>query len=148
MILRVLILAAIVAALATATSAAAPAPPPGLTSNGQVIWNLDALLEDTYGNRPACWDGKRAAIFAVPPGAECPAPAARYQAWDVTFLDARHSQFHLIHLSKEPATGATNVPIRVGSDYVSCPHGQYHHGRRGWLVFGGGAGPTGLFWCN
>lgn len=148
LILRILVLGTIVAVLASATSAGAQVPPSGLTRNGRVIWNLDALLRDTYGNRLVCWDGQRFVLFPASRSAGCPAPSARYQTWDFSFLNTHHSQFRRIHLLREPTTGVTNVPIRVGSDYVSCPHGQYHHGRRGWLVFGGGAGPTGLFWCN
>jgi hypothetical protein len=147
MLPRLFIVLAVVAVFATANGDAASAPPPSLTSSGQVIWNLDALLHDTYGNRTACWDGRRYTIFAVVRGEYCPAPEARYQAWDFTFLSAQSSEFRRVHLARQPLTGVTNVPVRVGRDYVSCPHGQYHHGRRGWLVFGGG-GPTGEFWCN
>jgi hypothetical protein len=131
-----------------ANACAASGPPPGLTASGQVIWNLDALLRDTYGSRTVCWDGKRYMVFAVTRGQYCPAPEARSQVWDFTFLSAHRSEFRRVHLGKEPLTGVTNVAVRVGTDYVSCPHGRYHHGRRGLLVFGGGAGPTGQFWCN
>jgi hypothetical protein len=132
----------------TPTNGDASGQRPSLTRSGQVIWNLDALLRDTYGSRTVCWDGRRDTIFAVGRGEDCPAPEARYQRWDFAFLGARDSEFRRVHVAKEPRTGATNVAVRVGRDYVSCPHGQYHHGRRGWLVFGGGAGPTAEFWCN
>jgi hypothetical protein len=145
-----LILALLAVALfaAGAHSARASGLPPGLTSNGQVLWNLDALLNDTFGNRVECFDSQRYRIFSVAHGSYCPAPSARYQEWDFTFLNAYHSNFRLVNLAKEPRTGVTNVPVRVGRRYVSCPGGKYHNGRRGWLVFGGGAGPTGQFWCN
>lgn len=123
-------------------------PPPGLTPNGRVLWNLDALLNDTFGNRVDCFDGKRYSLFSVARSSTCPAPEARYQTWDFTFLNASHSSFRLVQLTKEPLTGVTNVPVRVGDRYISCPDGEYRHGGPGWLVFGGGAGPTGLFWCN
>jgi hypothetical protein len=139
-------------ALDAAGQAAADGPPSSLvaslTSNGRVIWNLDALLNDTFGDRVDCFDSKQYRIFSVPRGDECPSPEARYQLWDFTFLNAFHSQFRLMHLAREPFTGVTNVPIKVGSDYVSCPDGEYHHGNRGWLVMGGGAGPTGQLWCD
>jgi hypothetical protein len=134
--------------LGAGAASAVAGPPQGLTSNGRVIWNLDALLNDTFASRVACFDSTRYAIFAVPRGSYCPSPEARYQAWDFTFLGARHSAFRLIRLAKEPLTGVTNVPVRVNGRYISCPGGKYHHGRRGWLVIGGGAGPTGQFWCN
>jgi hypothetical protein len=145
---RLLIVFAVLTLFAPAIGLGASEPPAGLTSSGRVIWNLDALLRDTYGSRVVCWDGQRYMIFAVARGRYCPAPEARYQAWDFTFRSARDSTFRRIHLAKEPSTGATNVPVRVGENYISCPNGRYHHGRRGWLVFGGGAGPTGQFWCN
>jgi hypothetical protein len=113
-----------------------------------VLWNLDALLNDTFGNRVECWDDQREAIFSVPRGRYCPAPEARYQGWDFTFRNAYHSQFRLVHVAKVPDTGATNAPVRIGNRYISCPGGEYHHGGTGWLVVGGGAGPTGQFWCN
>ena len=119
-----------------------------LTANGRVLWNLDALLNDTFGNRVECFDGQHFSIFSVPHGSECPSPDARYQGWVFTFLNAYHSAFRLVRLAKEPDTGATNVPVNVAGRYISCPGGEYHHGGRGWLVMGGGAGPTGQFWCN
>jgi hypothetical protein len=139
-------------ALGLVSHATASGPPTALaaslTANGRVIWNLDALLNDTFGDRVDCFDGRQYRIFSVAHGGECPSPEARYQLWDFTFLNAFRSEFELVHLAKEPFTGVTNVPIKVGSDYVSCPGGEYHHGGRGWLVMGGGAGPTGQFWCN
>jgi hypothetical protein len=142
----------LVVAGGTAAQLTATGPPPelsrSLTPNGRVLWNLDALLNDTFGNRVDCYDGQRIVLFSVPHGGYCPAPQARYQTYVFTFLNANHSEFRLVRLARAPDTGATNAPVRVGSRFVSCPDGQYHHSGRGWLVFGGGAGPTGLFWCN
>jgi hypothetical protein len=131
---------------AGAMPASAGGPPSGLTPNGQVIWNLDALLNDTFGSRVDCWDGEQERLFSVPHGSYCPSPEARYQEYVFTFLNAFHSDFRLVRLAAEPNTGATSAAIRVGGDFVSCPDGEYHHGGRGWLVVGGAAGPK--FWCN
>ena len=140
------------ALLAGAISAFASGPPASLsgslTPNGRVIWNLDALLGDANGARVDCFDGKRLEIFSVAKGGQCPSPEARYQAYVFTFLNAFHSQFTLVSLAHAPQTGATSAPLRVDGRYVSCPGGLYHHGRRGWLVEGGGTGPNGYFWCN
>src|ERR671931_2826313 len=38
-------------AIAAVTTPASAAPPPGLTTYGRVIWNLDALLHDVFGQR-------------------------------------------------------------------------------------------------
>jgi len=121
---------------------------PSLTANGRVIWNLDALVNDTFGDRDECFDGKRIDIFSEAHGAGCPAPEARYQTYVFTFLNAFHSAFWLVRRSTPPNTGATTAALRVDGEYVSCPGGEYHHGGRGWLVEGGGAGPNGQFWCS
>jgi hypothetical protein len=113
-----------------------------------VLWNLDALLNDTFGNRVECYRGAAVQIFSVPHGAYCPGDSASVQQYVFTFLNAHHSEFRLVRRSRAPNTGATNGPVRVGSFFISCPGGEYHHGGRGWLVFGGGAGPNGMFWCN
>lgn len=138
--------------LVMALSALAAGPPSGLagslTANGRVIWNLDALLNDTFGDRTDCYDAKTTSIFSVSRGSGCPAPVARYQTYVFTFLNAFGSQFRLVSLSKPPFTGVTSVPLRVKGRYVSCPDGEYHHGAAGWLVAGGGNGPNGEFWCN
>lgn len=131
-----------------AGSARAGGPPTGLTANGVVLWNLDALLNDTFGDRVDCYDAKHVDIFSVARGQDCPAPEAEYQTYVFTFLNAFHSTFRLVRLARVPNTGVTNVPVRVDNRFVSCPDGLYHHGERGWLVFGGDAGPTGVFWCN
>ena len=131
-----------------AIAVSAAGPPQDLTSNGRVLWNLDALLHYTFGGRVVCYDGRRVAIFSVPGGSGCPAPQARYQPWAFTFRTAHASAFRLVERRGAPVTGATTVPVQVASRYVSCPGGLYHDGKRGWLVFGGGAGPTGLFWCS
>lgn len=150
-----LVLTAVVIATTLAASAGvagAAGPPPALaqllTPNGRVIWNLDALLNDTFGNRVECYRSASVQIFSVPHGAYCPGDSASVQQYVFTFLNARHSEFHLVQLAQPPNTGATNGPLRVGAFYISCLGGEYHHGGRGWLVFGGGAGPNGYFWCN
>ena len=149
---RTVIASAIVAALVGGTLASAAGPPPSitpsLTPHGRVIWNLDALLLDTFGDRTACYDGEHTAIFSVARGSDCPSPSARYQEYVFTFLNARDSQFHLVKLAKEPFTGVTNSPLLVDGRYVACPGGEYQHGGEGWLVYGGGAGPNGYFWCE
>ena len=147
------VLAAVTAVLLSGALAAwATGPPAAITSsltpNGRVIWNLDALLNDTFGDRTDCYDAEHVAIFSVSRGGYCPAPAARYEEYVFTFLNARGSQFYLVKLAKAPNTGVTNSPLTVDGRYVACPDGEYHHGREGWLVEGGGAGPNGYFWCN
>jgi hypothetical protein len=142
----VVLAAGLVAGTAGATWTAGP--PRGLTPNGRVLWNLDALVNDTFGDRVECYDGKRFAIFSVRHGGYCPPPEARFQTYVFTFLSAHQSAFRLIRLSRAPNTGVTNVPLRIDNRFVSCPGGRYHHGGSGWLVQGGGRPPNRQFWCN
>lgn len=121
---------AVAAGLGGASARAAGPPPslaPSLTQNGRVLWNLDALMNDTFGNRVECWDDQQFEVFSVAHGGYCPAPEARYQEYVFTFLNAFHSEFRLVNLTRPPNTGATNSPIRVGSRYISCSDGEYHH---------------------
>jgi hypothetical protein len=146
-----LVAVAVVAVLLGALPAIAAGPPPTvsryLTPNGEVVWNLDALVNDTFGDRVPCWDGKELNVFAVAHGSDgCPAPSARYAPYVFTFLGAHGSAFRLVSRSSEPITGVTNSPIRVDGLYVSCPRPQYPG--PGWVVYGGGTFATGLIWCE
>jgi hypothetical protein len=108
-------------------------------------------MNDTFGARTPCLDLQHLVFYSVRRGGDCtgPArPAPSYYDYAFTFLNAFHSQFQLVHLAKEPLTGATNSPLRLDGRYISCPGGQYHDGGRGWLVFGGGAPPNAEIWCN
>ena len=149
-----ILITALFVAIAAAQSIADGPPSslsPRLTANGRVLWNLDALMNDTFGSRVPCLDLSHYAFYAVPHGGDCTGPsrpATSHYNYVFTFLSARLSKFRLVRLAKEPLTGATNVPLRLGGRYISCPNGEYHHGRRGWLVFGGGAPPNAEIWCN
>jgi len=131
-----------------AASGGVSAPPPGLTPAGRLTWELDALMRKAFGARQVCFDNKRLTLFAVP-GQDCPLPLQRYLPYEYTFAHPQDSALRLVRLSKEPLTGVTNEPVRIREMYISCPNGAYHHGHRGWLVFGGGGPlPGSWFWCN
>jgi len=140
---------AFAAILLTTFTASAAGPPVALTNyltpNGEVIWNLDALVKGTFGDRTVCFDGEREDIFAVAQGRECPGVYERYTQYVFTFRNAHGSDFRLVSLPHAPFEGANSSPIRVDTRYVSCPDGQ------GWLAIGGasaGIGPNGYFWCE
>src|SRR5438045_7593941 len=91
-------LTGIAGAIACATFFVAPAsssPPPGLTTYGRVIWHVDALLHDTFGQRR---------VWVNPTGNAVSAPRAfstRFisesgsRRYIFTFANARHSAFGL-----------------------------------------------------
>jgi hypothetical protein len=144
---RSLWLAAIaIAALLCSTFPAAAAGPPltlahYLTKNGKLIWNVDALVSETIGDRTPCWDSKDYNIFAVARGAECPDVP-----YVVTFVDAHGSAFRLVARSTPPIMGATSSAIRINGRYVSCPNPVFPG--PGWVVFGGEELGDGLLWCS
>ena len=138
-----------VASIAAVAQAGGPPPPlaKDLTAAGRLTWNLDALLHDTFGVNPTvCYDAERGRIFAVSAREGCPTPWQRYIVYSFTFTNARDSALKLVRLSKTPLFGVTDVPVFLKGHYISCPHGQYHHGRTG-LLMAGGDTPVGTFWC-
>jgi hypothetical protein len=139
---RVFLLSVIVVNLIGGAAHAAPAggPPAGLTSSGLVVWNLDALLNDTFGSRTECYRVKTFTIIAVPRGHGCGYPEVARQ-YEFTFSNAQHSTYRLVGMTQQPNVGALNVPLRVDGRYVAC---DKHNGVLG---VGGEGGSNAFAWC-
>jgi hypothetical protein len=103
----------VVAVLVVAESASA-GPPPGLSSSGRALWNFEALLHDTFGNRQVC---TRDDVNFV--AGTC-APLSDWSPYFDVFPNARHSTFHLV--AKRPRGHFGNYPIslRIRSRYIAC----------------------------
>lgn len=99
--------------------------PVGLTAQGQLVWNLDALVRDTFGSRPVClrYAGTQLSL------AGCSAAAPRRTAYRPTFIGAEGSRFRLSDRSTPPALGARAPLLRVRTSYISC-------GTQRWLALG------------
>jgi hypothetical protein len=111
-------------------------PPPRLTVYGQTLWNLEALLHDTFGNKRSCLRLRDYAFVSATCG-----DLAHYGYWKNIFVGAGHSRFKLVRLARPPAMGNVAV-ITVKGLYVSCGRfpvafaplaNQGSHTRR-WLV--------------
>jgi hypothetical protein len=89
-------------------------PPPGLTVYGQTLWNLDALLHDTFGSKTTCIRWRDYAFVSRTCG-----DLARYGYWNSAFTQARGSRFKLVRLAHPPALGNVIV-VTVNGRYVSC----------------------------
>jgi hypothetical protein len=89
-------------------------PPPGLTVYGQTLWNLEALLHDTFGNKQSCLRLRDYAFVSATCG-----DLGRYGYWKSIFVGAQHSRFKLVPLAHPPVLGNV-APITVGGLYVSC----------------------------
>jgi hypothetical protein len=100
---------------ATPTSERAkPAPPASLTVYGRTLWNLEALLHDTFGNKTTCLRWRDYAFLSRTCG-----DLANYGYWKDVFVGARGSRFKLVRLRQQPAT-LGNVAITVKGRYVFC----------------------------
>lgn len=136
----VLILLVVVATAAPAEALRA-APPAGLSANGRLVWNLEALLHDTFGSRQ---------VYVNPVKSnEWPAPenfsphfisAAVSNYWVFTFANARHSSFKIVYHPTKPPHASHGVtggegPIEVRGGYVACGHAR-------WLFQAAGQGPA------
>ena len=90
------------------------APQPRLTVYGQTLWNLAALLHDTFGKRTMCLRLRDYAFVSATCG-----DLAHYGYWKNIFVGARHSRFKLVRLARPPALGNVGV-VTVKGRYVSC----------------------------
>jgi hypothetical protein len=97
----------------------------GLTAQGQLVWNLDALVRDTFGSRPVClrYAGTQLSL------AGCSAAAPRRTEYRTTFIGAEGSRFRLSDRSTPPALGARAPLLRIRTSYISC-------GTKRWLALG------------
>jgi hypothetical protein len=132
--LRRLVVVAAVVLVATGFTADATVPPRprGLTTYGRTVWNLEALLHDTFGSRQVCMHLRTYSF-----GSTC-GSFADDGYWRYTFASARHSRFRLVRRKSPPALGNVQ-PLRVRGLYVFCgdfPSVGYYPYRstRKWLV--------------
>jgi hypothetical protein len=110
--------------------------------NGRLLWNLEALLHDTFGSR-------RVYVTALKtnewPGENFSAHFMSFSAssyWVFTFAKARHSSFRIVYHPAKPPHATHSVtggegPVEVRGGYVAC-------GNARWLYEGGGQGPANL----
>jgi hypothetical protein len=93
--------------VASETRAATSGQSPGLSKIGQLLWQFEALLHDTFGNRAVCVSGRWAQKFTY--GA-C-SPLAVYSPYSYVFAHAHGSSFHIS--SKKQVGGFGNYPVAV-----------------------------------
>lgn len=100
-------------------------PPVRLTTYGQLVWNLDALVRDVFGSRRVCL--LHAGNQLSP--AACSASSRRQTVYRTTFDRAEGSKLRLRRAAAAPVLRGGAVPLRVGTKYVSC-------GRHQWVATG------------
>jgi hypothetical protein len=123
----------------TASRGTADAPPPGLTTFGRVIWNLDALLHDTFGSQFVSLNVRDS--YPRTPGSFSTRAIdnAHSRYYIFTFRDARRSRFRALRPPRPPRPniGASGyeVPLTIRGAYIYCGNGR-------WLFEHGGNGPA------
>jgi hypothetical protein len=124
---------------ARAHASAGGTAPPGLTTYGQTMWNLDALLHDTFGDKDVYVNStdsypRSPANFST---AFINNAHSRYYIY--TFANAHHSSFRLFGPTKPPSPiiGASGyeVPLKINGSFIYCGTGK-------WLFEHGGNGPA------
>jgi len=133
------LLAGAAAAFAIASSASpreirSAAPPSGLTTYGRAVWNLDALLHDTFGRRQVYLNVRRSYPRTPANFSTQSLSLAQSRIVLYTFSDARHSAFTLARPVQPPRPdiGASgwDALLTMRGAYISCGGGKwlYEHG--------------------
>lgn len=120
-------------------SARMDGPPPGLTAYGRVVWNLDALLHDTFGQKHVYLNTKQSYPRSPANFSTSFINNARSRYYIFTFANAHSSVLRTIGPTKlpKPNIGASGyeVPLTIRGAYIYC-------GRSRWLFEHGGNGPA------
>jgi hypothetical protein len=98
--------------------AAAPRPPAGLTAHGKIVWQLDALLHDTFGHRKVCVGPSPTVDFQL----RC-SPSSDFNQYLPTFSSARRSTWRLSSASPSSLVLGTFETVQVRGLYVRCRPG-------------------------
>jgi hypothetical protein len=98
------------------------AKPRGLTTPGKIVWQLDAVLHDTFGARKVCLGPHPVLNFQ----SRC-SPSSNYTQYLPTFSAARRSSWRLTSASPSSLVMGTFETVQVEGKYVRC-------GLNSWLV--------------
>jgi hypothetical protein len=95
-------------------------PPAGLTANGRLVWEFEALLHDVFGSRHPYETGTDTFNFACAGTYNC-VPHAKWNAYVYTFVNAHASTLSLSSRTFAPgAFGNYPIPIRINGRYIAC----------------------------
>ena len=110
----------------------------------RIVWNLDALLHDTFSSRQV-WENYTGKS-GVPNYSTKFISLASSNPYVYTFSTARNSAFRLVRPKHPPRIGmyatGENVPVKVRGAYVSCGHTKWLYERSGQAFVSGNT------WCS
>jgi hypothetical protein len=123
------ILASVAFTAAGRTSWERAGPPSGLTSYGRIVWNLDALLHDSFGRRAVYLNRPRdfprsPRNFSTTFRGDCCSVSYVY-----TFADARGSALSTLRPATPPRPevggAGAEMPLTIRGAYISCGRGRW-----------------------
>jgi hypothetical protein len=125
--------AAVVWALPSFAGSSASSPP-GLTGYGRAVWNLDALLHDTFGQRHVYLNVRRSYPKTPANFSTTQLDLAQSRIVVYTFANAHGSAFKLVRPKRvpKPQIGASgwDALLTIRGAYISCGSNKwlYEHG--------------------
>jgi hypothetical protein len=128
------VLTVTVAKIVTAPPSPASGPPAGIGDFGRLVWNLDALLRDTFGDSRFYLEtgpsGAQQADFNTSFAGQCCS-----LIYNFTFANATSSQFTLRRppskLQAEIGADGGSDPVSVRHEFVSCARDKWLYMRFG-----------------
>ncbi len=114
--------AVLVVASLIATSAATAGPPAGLTANGRILWNFEALATDYYGTPNVCAAANKLSEpdYTVATCKNTKLSLSGMIFYEPIFASAHGSQFRLTGRIPGGVQLGNVVPIRLANSYVQC----------------------------
>jgi hypothetical protein len=107
-----------------AHAGASTRPPVGLSRSGRILWQFEALLNDTFHSRVVSAHYVPGTAWNFACAGFC-APLSYWNPYVFTFADARHSVFHLSMKRIAPGTfGNYPILIRVKGHSVACDRAE------------------------
>jgi hypothetical protein len=111
---RLAVAVVLVLVLATTAAGSTHGPPSGLSDGGRALWNFEALLHDTFGDRDVCTAGS---LNFVSNGCS---PLSTYSPYFYVFAGAHDSAFHLAKAPPRGSFGNYPVLLRINGRFIAC----------------------------
>ncbi len=108
---------------AGASAASHTGPPRGLTADGRLLWEFEALLHDVFGSHPSFATGVDNTNFAC---AGICSPHATWDEYHYTFARSHGSTLYLTSRTfPAGAFGNYPEPVRIKGRFIACNDTTY-----------------------
>jgi hypothetical protein len=90
-----------------------------------MLWQFEALLNDTYGGRSvAAHYNRRTGVLNVGCAGESCGPLSYWTQYAFTFREAKDSSFHLSKARVLSSFGVHPIPVQIKGQYVACDRSE------------------------